>query len=144
VTESGQPLSGPMGRVRPIGQVRPQQRAVVSGEIRSSTAMALRGCPACRYVLADGTGELDLMFLGRVEVRGMEKGRRCTAEGMAAARDDRTVMWNPRYQLEPAAEEGCYEPDEAVSGQAESDQAVSGHAVPYQAVPTGSGRSASG
>lgn len=96
----------PAGEVRPIGQVRPQERIMVCGEILSGTAMALRGCPACRYVLADGTGELDLMFLGRVEVRGLEKGRQCTAEGTAAIRDDRIVLWNPRYQLKPAADQG--------------------------------------
>jgi hypothetical protein len=114
---------------RPIGQVRPQERVVVRGKIRSSTAMALRGCPACRYALADGTGELDLIFLGRVEVRGLEKGRRCTAEGIAAIRDDRIVLWNPRYQLEPADEQG---------------RDVPGQAVPRQIVPDAVEASASG
>ncbi len=107
MTELAARVYRPVGRVRPIGEVRPQQRVMVRGEIRSATAMALRGCPACRYVLTDGTGELDLMFLGRVEVRGLEKGRRCTASGTAATRDDRIVLWNPRYELEPADEEAC-------------------------------------
>jgi hypothetical protein len=107
--------------VQSISQVRPQQRVTVSGEIRSATAMALRGCPACRYELADGTGELDLIFLGRVEVRGLEKGRCCTAQGMAASRDDRIVLWDPRYQLEPADEEGCHVPGQAAPGQAVPD-----------------------
>jgi hypothetical protein len=124
----------PIGKVRPIGQVRPQERVVVSGEIRSSTAMALRGCPACKYELVDGTGELDLMFLGRVEVRGLEKGRRCTAEGMAATRDDRIVLWNPRYQLEPADDEAC-----DVSGPALPEQAGAGQAVPTAVNATTSG-----
>jgi hypothetical protein len=109
VTDLGARVYHPIGQVMPIGQVRPQQRVVVSGEIRSTTAMALRGCPACRYTLVDGTGELDLIFLGRVEIRGLEKGRRCTAGGTTATRDDRIVLWNPRYTLEPADEE-CYDP----------------------------------
>jgi hypothetical protein len=83
----------------PIGQAHPQEWAAVSGVIRSSTAMALRGCPACRCTITDGTGELDLIFLGRVEVPGLEAGRHCSAEGMAACRDDRIVIWNPRYSL---------------------------------------------
>lgn len=94
---------------------------MVRGEIRSSTAMALRGCPACRYTLADDTGELDLMFLGRVEILGMEKGRRCTAEGTAASRDDRIVLWNPRYELEPAAEQDSDGPGPAAPRPAEPD-----------------------
>lgn len=85
---------------RPIGKVRPQERVAVRGVIVASTPMALRGCPACRCALTDGTGELDLMFLGRIEVPGLEQGRRCIAEGTAAVRDDRIVLWNPRYQIE--------------------------------------------
>ncbi len=85
---------------RLIGEVRSQQHVAVSGVIRSSTAMALRGCPACRYRLADGTGDLDLMFLGRITVPGLVPGRRCRAEGTAATRDGRIVLWNPRYQVE--------------------------------------------
>jgi hypothetical protein len=91
--------------VRAIAQVRPRERVVVHGEIRSVTVMALRGCPACRYTLADGTGTLELMFLGRLEVRGLDKGRFCTAEGRAATWDDRIVLWNPRYELDPRADE---------------------------------------
>jgi hypothetical protein len=83
--------------------------------------MALRGCPACRYALADGTGELDLIFLGRVEVRGLEKGRGCTAAGMAATWDGRIVLWNPRYQLAPADEESGDVPGQAVPRQAMPD-----------------------
>jgi hypothetical protein len=85
---------------QPIDQVQPQERVAVRGIIVASVPMALRGCPACRCVLADATGELDLIFLGRIEVPGLEPGRRCIAEGTAAARDYRIVLWNPRYQLE--------------------------------------------
>jgi CheY-like chemotaxis protein len=69
--------------------------------IRSLRAMSIGGTPACSYTLADGTGQLDLLFLGRVEVAGLAKGRRCRAEGMVAVRDDRNVIWNPRYWIEP-------------------------------------------
>jgi CheY-like chemotaxis protein len=87
--------------VTSIGEVRPQVRADVSGVIRSVRAMSIGGTPACSYTLADGTGRLDLLFLGRVEVAGLEKGRRCRAEGMVAVRDDRHVIWNPKYWIQP-------------------------------------------
>jgi CheY-like chemotaxis protein len=64
--------------------------------------MSIAGTPACRYTLTDGTGELDLLFLGRVEIAGIRSGRRCRAVGTVARRDDRLVLWNPRYWLEPA------------------------------------------
>ena len=74
----------------------------VSGALVDAAALSISGCPACRYTLDDGTGQVDLLFLGRVMVAGLEVGRRCAAEGAVAERDGRTVIWNPRYQLLPA------------------------------------------
>lgn len=105
MTANGGPVA--VGREQPpatgcIAEVEPRALADVTGTIRSWHAMALAGTPACRYVLADETGELDLLFLGRVKVAGLEPGRRCRAEGRASIRDDRIVIWNPRYLLFPA------------------------------------------
>jgi hypothetical protein len=83
-----------------IGKIQSQARVAVSGVIAAATPMSISGCPACRYTLTDDTGEVDLMFLGRVMVPGLETGRHCSAEGRAAARDGRMVIWNPRYLLE--------------------------------------------
>ncbi len=92
---------GPGLVVKPVGEVRPQVRAEVSGVIRSVVAMSIGGAPACSYTLADGTGSLDLVFLGRIRVAGLEQGRHCRAEGMVAIRRGRNVMWNPRYWIQP-------------------------------------------
>jgi CheY-like chemotaxis protein len=85
-----------------IADVVPQGQADVAGVICSARAMSIAGAPACRYTLTDDTGELDLLFLGRVEIAGMRCGRRCRAVGTVARRDDRLVLWNPRYWLEAA------------------------------------------
>jgi hypothetical protein len=85
--------------VTTIGQARPQDRVRVTGVIRSKAALSLSGTPACRYTLADGTGEVDLLFLGRVLIAGLDTGLHCVAEGRVAARDERIVIWNPRYQV---------------------------------------------
>jgi hypothetical protein len=85
-----------------IGDIRAQDRVRVTGVIRSKAAMSLSGCPACRYTLADDTGEIDLLFLGRVLIAGLDTGLQCVAEGRAAARDGRVVIWNPRYVVVPA------------------------------------------
>jgi hypothetical protein len=79
----------------------PQSPADVTGVISSVRAMSIAGAPACRYTLTDGTGELDLLFIGRVEIAGLECGRRCRAVGTVGKRDHRLVLWNPRYWLEP-------------------------------------------
>jgi hypothetical protein len=88
--------------VTTIGEIRPQDRVRLTGIIRSKAALSISGCPACRYTLADGTGEVDMLFLGRVLIAGLETGLHCIAEGRAAARDGRIVVWNPRYRVLPA------------------------------------------
>ncbi|HEY6492901.1 MAG TPA: hypothetical protein VIZ43_06475, partial [Trebonia sp.] len=57
--------------------------------------------PAVRCVLADDSGRIDLIFLGRRSIAGLAPGRRCTVTGRAAVRRRRLVIWNPRYELEP-------------------------------------------
>jgi hypothetical protein len=85
--------------VTTIAEIRPQDLVRITGIIRSKAALSLSGCPACRYTLADGTGEVDLLFLGRVLIAGLETGLHCVAAGRAAARDERIVIWNPRYEV---------------------------------------------
>ena len=85
--------------VTSIGDIRPQDHVRITGVIRSKAAMSLSGCPACRYTLADRSGEVDLLFLGRVLIAGLETGLTCIAEGRAAARDGAVVIWNPRYEV---------------------------------------------
>ncbi len=91
------------GAPRPelISQAMPQHRVAVRGVISSAAALTIGGGPAYRCVLTDGTGELDLLFLGRTAVRGLTDGAGCTAEGIAARRGGRLVVWNPRYWLAP-------------------------------------------
>jgi hypothetical protein len=67
--------------------------------------MSIGRAPACRYTLTDGTGELDLLFLGRVQIAGMRCGRRCRVKGTIGIRDGRLVLWNPQYWLAPAGSE---------------------------------------
>jgi hypothetical protein len=95
-----------------IEQARPQQRADVHGLITAAASMAISGVPACRYTLADGTGELDLLFLGRVAIRGLAPGGWLRAAGRVAVRDGRPVLWNPRYRLDlPASGTAGGEPE---------------------------------
>jgi hypothetical protein len=85
----------------PIGQVQLRSRVTVEGVVGKVTPMLISGSPACCYPLTDHTGELDLLFLGRSAVTGLEPGRWCTATGTAVCRDDRIVLWNPKYELHP-------------------------------------------
>jgi CheY-like chemotaxis protein len=102
---SAEPVSeGPAGgepTVTRIAAVRLRSRVTVTGVIRSAAAETIGTGPALRCVLADGSGQIDLLFLGREALAGLEHGRRCTATGRACLYEGRLVIWNPRYELEP-------------------------------------------
>jgi hypothetical protein len=103
------PTAAPPDRreiVTTIGDIRPQDYVRITGIIRSKAALSISGCPACRYTLDDGTGEVDLLFLGRVLIAGLDTGLECIAEGRAAARDGAIVIWNPRYEVVAAGLSG--------------------------------------
>ena len=55
-----------------------------------------------RCVFDDGTGQIDLLFLGRTEVPGLKPDARCYVEGTARMDHGRLTVWNPLYRLELA------------------------------------------
>jgi signal transduction histidine kinase len=85
-----------------IGEARPQTWVIVTGTIRATAAVTVGGSPAFRCQLADGTGEIEMLFLGRaaavtpdtIEVSvtdhgpGVDASRRDEIFGLFARRDD--------------------------------------------------------
>jgi hypothetical protein len=109
-TSRGTAALGRLPEVTSIAAARQQAKVDVRGVIREVDVVSLAGTPAFRCLLADDTGQIDLLFLGRAAVAGLEPGRRCRAVGTVAARDGRAVLWNPRYWLEPPAPAVAYLP----------------------------------
>jgi hypothetical protein len=60
------------------------------------------GMPALEAELREGGDRIDLVWLGRANIRGIEPGSTLVAEGRLAVRRGRTTMFNPRYELGPA------------------------------------------
>jgi len=89
---------------RQVTDARSRARVVVTGTIRAAQAVTHGTSPAYCCTLDDGTGQLDLLFLGRTAIPGLTVGTRCSIEGTARTEGDRLVVWNPIYRLEvPAA-----------------------------------------
>jgi len=86
--------------VRRVIDASPRQRVALAGEITDTAAIRLGSGPAYRCRLDDGTGRVDLLFVGRRAVAGIQVGTRCRVEGTAAADGHRLVIWNPFYVLE--------------------------------------------
>jgi RecG-like helicase len=82
--------------------IRPQSRVVITGTIRRTAATTVGSSPAYHLTLVDGSGELDVLFLGWPSVAGLRPGARVTVEGRAGTHDGRLTLWNPRYRIEPA------------------------------------------
>jgi hypothetical protein len=85
----------------PVDQLRDRPRASVSGVIRSVTLRPREGVPALEAELYDGSGSLDLVWLGRREISGVSPGRRLKIEGLVCLIDGRRTVFNPRYELRP-------------------------------------------
>ncbi|NMR19386.1 OB-fold nucleic acid binding domain-containing protein [Cellulomonas fimi] len=78
-----------------------RRRSTVNGVLRSVTLRPREGVPALEAELYDGTGTVDLVWLGRREISGIEPGRRGSFEGMACTVVGRSTIYNPRYELQP-------------------------------------------
>lgn len=84
---------------RHVGTLPDRQRASVSGVLRSVTLRPREGVPALEAELYDGSGSLDLVWLGRRQICGIEPGRRLKAEGLVCYVAGRRTVFNPRYEL---------------------------------------------
>lgn len=75
-------------------------RVAVTGRLSSVTSSSRGAAPVLSAELFDGTGTIDLVWLGRRRVSGIEPGRTMTVEGRVNQHDGRKVIYNPYYTLE--------------------------------------------
>lgn len=84
-----------------VAELDDRHRAVVSGVLRSVTLRPRTTVPALEAELYDGSGSLQLVWLGRRRIAGVEPGRRLRAEGLVCVQGGHRTMFNPRYELVP-------------------------------------------
>ncbi|HEY3682014.1 MAG TPA: OB-fold nucleic acid binding domain-containing protein [Streptosporangiaceae bacterium] len=83
----------------PISTCGERQRVCVLGTLRTVTLNPRGGAPALEAELYDGSDFVDLVWLGRRKIAGIEPGRTLRAEGLVTMCDGRKVIFNPRYEL---------------------------------------------
>jgi hypothetical protein len=83
----------------PIARCGTRRRACVAGTLRTVTLRPRGGAPALEAELYDGSDVINLVWLGRRKIAGIDPGRRLRAEGLVSVQDGRKVMFNPRYEL---------------------------------------------
>jgi hypothetical protein len=87
----------------PIKACAVRRRACVAGTLRTVTLRPRGGAPALEAELYDGSDVINLVWLGRRRIAGIEPGRLLRAEGLVSLQDGRKVMFNPRYELRGSA-----------------------------------------
>jgi hypothetical protein len=84
-----------------IRDCRDRQRAKIVGTIRTVTLRPRAGVPALEAELWDGSAMLNVVWLGRRRIGGIEPGRRLMVSGLVQVHDGARLIFNPRYELQP-------------------------------------------
>ncbi len=88
-----------------IQDCRDRQLVTVTGTLRTVTLRPRAGVPALEAELFDGSAPLDVVWLGRRSIVGIEPGRRIIASGRVSHNRGRPVLFNPKYELRPVGQE---------------------------------------
>ncbi|KOG51276.1 DNA-binding protein [Streptomyces griseoflavus] len=82
-----------------------RQIVKVTGTLRHVTLRPRAGVPALEAELFDGSAALDVVWLGRRAITGIEPGRKLIASGRISMSHGRRVLFNPKYELRPLGQE---------------------------------------
>ncbi len=74
----------------------------VKGSVRSVMMEPSTTLPRMEAIVYDGTGLVELVWLGRRRIIGIEPGRRIRATGRVTGNAGHPTLYNPRYELLPA------------------------------------------
>ncbi|MQY12906.1 hypothetical protein SRB5_30450 [Streptomyces sp. RB5] len=89
----------------PISQCHDREVVKVAGTLRTVTMQPRAGTPALQAELTDGEDSLDVVWLGRRSIAGVEPGRRMIVSGRVSISQGRRVLFNPKYELRPTGQE---------------------------------------
>lgn len=88
--------------VTPIGDARWRERVKVAGRVKAMRVQPWADQVASlELTLADGTGGITVVFLGRRKLGGIDLGTHLVAEGTTSEHHGLLTMLNPAYQLLP-------------------------------------------
>ncbi len=85
----------------PIAEVQLRQPVLVCGEVRSVALRPSVQVPALVVEIYDGTHPMQLVWLGRRAIAGIEPGVLLRARGRATERRGVKTIFNPEYEIVP-------------------------------------------
>ena len=89
----------------PVKELPDRELVRVAGTLRTVTLRPRAGVPALVAELYDGSGSINLVWLGRRRIPGIEPGRALIASGRVTRDHEQPVIFNPRYELRPVGAE---------------------------------------
>lgn len=85
-----------------IADLQVRSQTSVTGTVHSIAVLPAGRAPELRIELFDGTGILDVVWLGRREIAGIRPGAYLTLSGRVTLVDGRPTIFNPGYQMLPS------------------------------------------
>lgn len=82
-----------------IASVERGDRAILTGRIRTVLTCGREDFQGLTAEVFDGTGAIEVCWLGRRTVPGIDTGRFIRITGRVGVRHGRKSMYNPRYEL---------------------------------------------
>jgi RecG-like helicase len=79
--------------------ILPGETAVVGGRVRAVKFTPTANVPVLEAELFDGTDSIELVWLGRRRIAGIEPGRKLLARGRVGQHNGHTAIYNPWYEL---------------------------------------------
>ena len=89
----------------PVIELPDREMVRVAGTLRTVTLRPRAGVPALVAELYDGSGTINLVWLGRRQIPGIEPGRAVIACGRVTRDHEQPVNFKPRYELRPVGAE---------------------------------------
>ena len=84
-----------------MSELRDRQEAVVAGTVRSVTLRPRVNVPALVVDLYDGSRTINLVWLGRRTIGGIEPGTYVRATGRVTTMRGTPTIFNPAYEIVP-------------------------------------------
>jgi RecG-like helicase len=82
-----------------IADVPSRSRAKVAGVVRRITVRPVEGYESLEALLSDGTGEIDVVWMGRRSIPGLSLGTRVVVDGVVGEMRGQRRMVNPTFEF---------------------------------------------
>jgi RecG-like helicase len=73
--------------------------AKIAGVVRRITVRPVEGSESLEALLSDGTGEIEVVWMGRRSIPGLSLGTRVVVDGVVGELRKRRRMVNPRFEF---------------------------------------------